>query len=313
MTMHPPRASGSFDLAAALAPLAYLLLALSAAVAFVQFMTFFVDLSAKGYLGISKRLTQIFLLAALPLTLATGLPREWIHLRTPPDCWRHHLGRGALLGSAMLGGLVLVLLVLEVRGFRPERLRDPLGVPWLVLKSLLTASVVAGLEELLFRGVLLGWLARRIAMPAAVLLSAFYFAWLHFYGRGLDIAHLPESLPDAFALVPAAMAASFDPAHGSAFLALLLAGIFLALVRLAWPGGLAWCCGIHLGWVFAIKTAHGLTRFDAASPMAPLVNAYDGVTGYLGAGLMAGAILLLYRRVGAERWAALGTPPVSPP
>jgi hypothetical protein len=125
-------------------------------------------------------------------------------------------------------------------------------------------------------------LRKYAGIVAAVLISALYYACLHFVGTkwtgtlaGLDWGTGFRMVAKAFAHV-----AEADP---SSFLALWLAGVFLACVRTVFPSGLGYCMGIHAGWIFVIKTAKPLTHVMPDSGWSFLAGSYDHFIGYLSA------------------------------
>jgi membrane protease YdiL (CAAX protease family) len=117
--------------------------------------------------------------------------------------------------------------------------------------ALLTAIVVATLEELLFRGALLGSLCRAHPWPVALLLSSALYALVHFFQR-------PQSPADitwlsGFVILGRMLAGFVDP-HllVPGFLTLIVAGAILGLALLR-TGNLYQSIGLHTGWIFWLK------------------------------------------------------------
>jgi len=114
-----------------------------------------------------------------------------------------------------------------------------------------TATVVAILEEILFRGGVFGGLRRVFYWPLALGLSSLIYALVHFLQRadlagtvfwnsGLEL--LPRMLAgfaDFHALVPG-------------FFSLTLAGVLLGLAYQR-TGNLYFSIGLHAGWIFWLK------------------------------------------------------------
>jgi len=66
------------------------------------------------------------------------------------------------------------------------------------------------------------------------------------------------------------------------FLALLVAGVFLSMVRER-TGNICWVIGIHAGWVLVIKLTKLLTDTATSEGLSPWIGHYDRVTGWLAA------------------------------
>jgi membrane protease YdiL (CAAX protease family) len=195
--------------------------------------------------------------------------------------WRA-LGAGFLLGVLILGVLCASLLWLEIR--QPDW--ESLAQPWprLLLsagKALLTGVVVAALEEPLFRGVLLGALRQKSGVVLAVLFSAVYYAAPHFLRANLKIPAEQIHWDSGLLLAWDALRHLADWRHADSFLALWLAGVFLAVLRL--NANLFCCIGVHAGWVFVLRLSRSLTNLDPHSPRADWVGGYDGVIGWFAA------------------------------
>ena len=207
---------------------------------------------------------------------------------------------GFVIGAFMLAILVLLLVLLDVRQIVGSRWVPDQLLP-ITLKALGIGFAVALMEETLFRGALLAFVRKMSGPLAAALVSAFYFACLHFIGTkwttpldqvgwdtGFRIAldgfyHIREAAPDVF-------------------LGLFLAGLLLASVRILFSGSLGICMGIHAGWVFIIKSSKPLTYMVPTSPFAFLVGNYDQFVGYLSS-LWLGLLLVLLLWLCRDRFA----------
>jgi membrane protease YdiL (CAAX protease family) len=245
---------------------------------------------------VSRGGQALILLSVYPLA-------KWLGL-----CWsdfglkRRFLGQwliGFLLGSAMLGLHMIALVMLDVRiiaweKFNPHELLPILG------KSLAIGFGVALLEESIFRGALLS-IIRRLSNPTmAIVVSAFYYAVLHFIGSkwttdsgfigwdtgfriALDgFAHLREVAPDSF-------------------LGLFVAGLFLGSLRVVLPMSLGLCMGIHAGWVFIIKSSKSVSYLNFDSSLIYLVSHYDLIIGYLSAAWLSVFVILMWIAVAVYR------------
>ena len=132
--------------------------------------------------------------------------------------------------------------------------------------AVITAIVVAIIEETIFRAALFGVLRKCFSFPLALLLSSAIYASVHFLQKAAPPAHigwlsglamLPQMLrgpPDGLPLVPT-------------FFTLLVVGAILALAYQR-TGTLFMSIGLHAGWVFWVKSYGFLTRQTPAAARA---------------------------------------------
>jgi uncharacterized protein len=195
--------------------------------------------------------------------------------------WHRSLIGGWLLGAAMILVLTHVLLALELR------LPAPPPLEWLELGRKLAQVLVSGvlialIEETFFRGAVYSAIRRRAGVRTAVLGSAGLYAAVHFLNPNLLPTAQPFDHAAALTLVGHTFTAALDWRHLDSFIALLLGGMLLALVRER-SGHLGWCLGIHAGWVFVIQITRWLTDGNPTATWAFLVGDYDGMIGWLAA------------------------------
>ncbi|MFZ4774891.1 MAG: CPBP family intramembrane glutamic endopeptidase [Terrimicrobiaceae bacterium] len=162
------------------------------------------------------------------------------------------------------------------------------------LRILGTASVVAILEEFLFRGVLLGLCLRSMRPAAAVLLSASIFAIVHFLKVAKSASEPAVTWLSGFAQLPQAFSSAPPwPLLGWGLLALLIAGILLAIVTLR-TRSLFLAIGIHAGWILGQQGLQWAAKFRIKPPDALLPWAGPNVvSGAVPTGLIPAGILLL--------------------
>lgn len=168
---------------------------------------------------------------------------------------------GVVVSLAVAGVLAAVYLATGLLGPRP----DP---NWAKLPSILvTAVAVSGIEEFIFRGVVLGVCLWSLRPRGAIALSSLLFAVLHFFKPvKADLAASDVVWTSGFAEV-ARVAHNLPEAWP---LALGLASLFVA----GWILGTAahqtrslWLpVGLHGGWVFAQQTSNLLLRSGAGDP-----------------------------------------------
>ena len=230
----------------------------------------------------------VLLIGFYPLALGLSLKPRDLGLSWPP---LNAIPKGFLIGVALLGGHAVFLALTQIRIFVPPSVAHGLPLVSLLIKSLGIGLGVALLEEITFRGAMLGVFLKTLTRPQALAISAFFFAALHFIGSqwSAPAANLGFDAPFRIAMDGFA---NLVHAPKDAFLALFVAGLFLGLVRLHFRGGLGLCIGIHAGWVFVIRLTKTWTYPNPKSEAAAWISTYDHVIGYfsalwLGLGVMA--------------------------
>ncbi|MSU62874.1 MAG: CPBP family intramembrane metalloprotease [Pedosphaera sp.] len=169
--------------------------------------------------------------------------------------------RGLGLGFLSLLIVVLATWVAGARVFNPD-----ISLAQLVkhlTNAALAAAVVAGIEEIFFRGAIFGALRRSYSWKASLLGSSAIYALLHFFERpalplsiewhsGLTtLASMSAGLVDLPRLIPG-------------FLTLTMAGCILGLAYQR-TGSLMFSIGLHAGWIFWLKSYGFLTREEAGT------------------------------------------------
>ena len=201
------------------------------------------------------------------------------------------LAQGFVLGFATLAPVLWWLYHLDVLVWDEARIWT---VPMLLKKSfleLLLASLVACTEEPLFRGILLMGLWRKLPVQAAIALSAFYYAMLHFLDSKASVTPQDFNIFSGFELLQNALLNVFNPDMLSAQLALFMVGVFLAVIRTRVVSSLGLCIGCHASWVWQIKMSKTLCNTDFTADYAFLVGHYNEVVGPLVAVWLALALL----------------------
>ena len=196
--------------------------------------------------------------------------------------FRLTLTKGFALGVLILAALALALMILDIRVYpRPGEL--PLLIK-VVAQGVLGGLAVGFIEETFFRGALFSAVRKRGGgTAAAIVLTSLLFAALHFLKPQPFPPDAEVTLATSLTSLGGGFSALFQLENLDSFVALFLVGVFLGLVRHR-SGHIAWCIGLHAGWVLVIRLAHKYTWEDPASPLQFLVGEYDGVTGWLAAG-----------------------------
>lgn len=228
-----------------------------------------------------SKTTQVFLLLSLfPLMAYLKMDKTDLGF-APWAVFFKQLLKGFGLGFITLLPVFGVLIGLGVQVVDSSQ---PWTFAWLLEKSLvslLLALLIAWLEEPLFRGLILVGLARHLSTHTAILLSAGYYAALHFIDSKTEINPHTANVWDICQLVSSAYANLLTPAVFPALLALCLVGIFLGLLKTRQPVSLGLCIGCHTAWVWQIKLCKSFFNNNPDSTYAYLVSTYDGVIGYL--------------------------------
>lgn len=227
---------------------------------------------------VTNRCVLVFaLLLLVPLVRRSGLAPEI------GRALRLGGGRGRALAGALLVGFLsmgaLYLVGLALGGYRP----DPAN---LITPSFLGASVAGALfigffEEMFFRGFVFGALRTRWTFWPAAVVASLFFAGLHFVQPGLPRGLRWANWADGAGLLTL-MFSSFAPARDWPYLCtLFLMGLSLCVLYQR-KGNLAWCIGLHGGWVLAMQLGNQLFDRD----FDRLVWLFTQ-SGYVGKGLIA--------------------------
>lgn len=278
----------------ALAPLAVLLIAV--ALACLMGYALMLGLGDDYRLNtlISKSAQFLLVLSIFPLAVCLGLDSHALGFAPKTVFWRQIL-YGLGLGLITLLPVLITLTLLEINVIDDSRTWTAGLVAQKAGLSLFFASIVALIEEPLFRGLLLGGLSRTMPVKAAICISAFYYAGLHFLTSPSSVAFENLRWWSGFALIPGAFANIFTAEHLAALGALLAVGIFLGVIRTRIHQGLGICIGCHAAWVWQIKLNKSFFDTDFNHPYHFLVSSYDGIIGPLVTVWLLGAAFVCWR------------------
>ncbi|MEE8264521.1 MAG: hypothetical protein V3R40_04610 [Gammaproteobacteria bacterium] len=134
---------------------------------------------------------------------------------------------------------------------------------------------------------------RRLTLQEQSCLQHSLYAAVHFIRPRIEIPFDDVGWFSGFTVLSDFFSSYWNLGFLDSFLALLAAGIFLALVRLK-TGHIGYCIGIHAGWVLSLKMTKRLTGLDYQSDWGFLVGNYDGIIGYLALTWLVIACLLYY-------------------
>ncbi|OAI10231.1 abortive infection protein [Methylomonas lenta] len=230
---------------------------------------------------IINRLAQLFLvLSIFPAMAYLKIDKTELGF-APRPMFLKQLLQGFLLGFVTLMPVFIVLYILGVNVIDEEQLWTTEFLAKQIIINLLIALLISSIEEPLFRGILLTSLSKKLSTAAAIIISSTYYAGLHFFSSKTDIPLQDITLLSGFELLAEAFSNLWNTEIISAFLALLMVGIFLGVLRTQTKASLGLCIGCHTCWVWQIKMSKKLLNTDFSSQYIDLVSSYDGVVGPL--------------------------------
>lgn len=263
-----------------LAPLALLIfLALIACT-----LSYFILMLAGDILPLRKLVskgTLIFLILSL-FPLRRYLKLSWNEIGfAPKTIFFKQLLLGIGLGVLTLLPILVILYGLDVHIIDTSRSWTALKVVERVSIALLLALLISFAEEPLFRGLLLTSLRKKMVMAAAIGISSFYYAALHFLKSKTRIPYEEVQFSSGFKLLGEAFENWLNPDILSALIALFMVGLFLAVIRTQVKQSLGLCIGYHASWVWQIKVSKDFFNTNQQSDYLYLVSSYDGLVGPL--------------------------------
>ena len=188
--------------------------------------------------------------------------------------------KGLAAGIALVAMIEANLLFLGIHELDKKELFSLNALFMLLFKGLSTGLLVGVIEELMFRGALLGRLSRQTNKVVALIAVSLVYATVHY----LKFRDLPVDTIvtwyTGITMIPATLFQFADPARYDAMLTMFFLGLLLGLVRLL-TGNLFLCIGIHAGLITGEKLIRSFAEFAPYSPHAHLVNRYDQLLGDL--------------------------------
>lgn len=267
-------------ISALLAPLAVLLLLAT----FATLLSFGFLQLAGDILPLAKMISKV----TLVLLLISVFPlRKYLQLRwqdfgfSQPKLFCQQIGWGLLLGLLTLSPVLMALYALDVHVWDQNKTWSGVKILQKIGLGLFLALLIAVGEELLFRGLLLSYLRRKLPLLFAIALSSLFYAALHFLKSKTQLPYDQQSLVTSFELLMEAFTNWLNPEIFSALISLFVVGVFLALLRSHMPDSLGLCIGCHAGWVWLIKVSKDFCNVNPLSDNLYLVSNYDGVVGPL--------------------------------
>ncbi len=218
-------------------------------------------LATVGFGSVIERTLQLTLLPALLALLYVKGWRRWRDYGLMKG-WLRMAPWGVALACAAVVVATVFQIALGAREFKAS-------IPWLAVLAVLPgAAVVALIEEVLFRGVLLQLLAKRMMFWLANLLQALIYAFVHFLSpAGFGSKHEATAW-SGIQWLGAVFRQFFDWQKLSDSPALWIK--FLALTALGWLmgvsvracGHIGWAVGFHFGAVWTLLTIRSWTEAE---------------------------------------------------
>jgi membrane protease YdiL (CAAX protease family) len=150
-------------------------------------------------------------------------------------------------------------------------------------RILLTATAVSGVEEIVFRGVVLGLCLWSLPRAGAIFVSTLFFVLVHFI-KPSKTAMAPEAVGWSSGLAEALRFSDGLPQGGvlifgaaSLFVAGWILGSAAVRTRSLWLP-----IGLHAGWIFSQQTSNLVLQTASASP--------NGYLPWVGPSLVSGAV-----------------------
>jgi len=239
-----------------------------------------------------SKAAQIFLLLSI-FPLRHYLRLSWADIGfAKRSVFFKQVGQGLLLGLFSLMPVMLVLYGLDISVVDQSREWTVAAVAKRASLALLLATLISLGEEPIFSGILLAGLRKKMAVGLACLVSAGYYSAFHFVKTKTDIPYEELTLASGFQLMAEAFSNILNPEILSAFIALLVVGLFLVTIRTQIASSIGICIGCHAAWVWQIKLGKDYFDTNSESDYYFLVSDYyDGVVGYLVAVWLSALIL----------------------
>ena len=191
--------------------------------------------------------------------------------------------KGIGFGILIMSPVVMGLLLTNNRIIDTDWEITLSNIAGLFIASLAAGLIIGLIEETLFRGAMLTAIEKYGSAIFAITITSFIYALVHFLEPTITFESSSLHWGSGFALLKNSLSPLMQVGVLiDSFLALFLAGVLLALVKLR-NNRIALCIGIHAGWVMVIKIFKRITDTNVQSEFAFLTGSYDKVIGYLAA------------------------------
>lgn len=182
------------------------------------------------------------------------------------------------LACGLVSLLILVAIELYLGVLVWDNRRTAVVLVQALFSGLASGVIIAVIEESVFRGAFFAVLRTAHGKAVAIVVTSVVYASVHFL-RSTGEYHTIHWY-SGFDVLGGAFSNYTDPATVGPFLALVAAGVLLAMIRER-AGHIALTVGVHCGWVAVIKFTRKATNLTPDPSLAWLADGYDSVTGYL--------------------------------
>ena len=203
--------------------------------------------------------------------------------------------RGFLIGVPLMAAVIGLMVVLDLREWKPGVVISAATLGKLALQGLLRGIAVAVIEETFLRGAMFAGIARESGATVAIILTSLVYALTHF----VSSYHVPAdqiAWRSGFDMLAGSLRAFAHPWDvADAYVCLFAVGAVLAQVR-ALTGNIAAGLGLHAGFVWVITFVRETSVAVPGQPLGFLLSRFDGVVGWLVCGwtVLAGLVLARY-------------------
>jgi membrane protease YdiL (CAAX protease family) len=187
------------------------------------------------------------------------------------------LWSAAGVATAALGACCM--LAARLRAPDPHFAPTVLAILRVVLNGITSGFAVAFFEETLARGAMHTAIARESGVWAASLVTAFLFAFLHFFAKA---AIPPDEVAwrSGFDVLVRSFAPLGRPAFvADSFVAYFAIALVLSMTRVL-TGNIAVAIGLHAGWVIVLRIMQQCTVRTDDATYGVWLGAFDGLVGY---------------------------------
>jgi membrane protease YdiL (CAAX protease family) len=205
---------------------------------------------------VHRSILALALLGLWPYARAFGV-RSWRELGVVgPRGHGRALGAGLAAGIVGIGLGTLLVVAVGARSIAPDL--TAARIVTVLAVAVLSAGVVAVIEETLFRGVLFGSLRRAVDWRVALVVTSAIYSIVHFFGSPPSPS--PITWASGLAILPAMLSGFVQMEELiPAAITLTVAGVALGVTyqRL---GHLWFAIGLHAGWVLWVRSYSLFTR-----------------------------------------------------
>lgn len=187
---------------------------------------------------------------------------------------------GFIYGVAIMLMIELVLCLLGIHEFDTTRSMTFSAISLLFLKGLLAGTLIALVEESIFRGALFTGLYKQTGAVITTFFSSLVYSAVHFIRYRAVPPDTEIGWFTGFEMMPYAFRRFHQWSIADYFLTLFIFGVLLSLLRLK-HRNIAACIGVHAGIVMLIKVANYFTNRTHNSNYDYLVSQYNSTFGWI--------------------------------